>query len=95
MTHWRPAGKVLQIVVAGEAADLAGVDRALEHLDRPVERVRLDLRRIVPVRLHDEADRVGHLGQARNLALELRIVEELVDRRDRPSRELRVVGDAR
>ena len=60
-----------------------GVDGRLHALDRGVEAVVGHRCRIVAVREHHESDRVRELHEHRHLALELRILEELLDRLDR------------
>src|SRR6188472_498727 len=86
-------GEWLRVVVAGEPPDLAVVDRLLDAADRLVERLVRDDRRVVAAVEHHEPHRVGHLGQHRDLALELRVLEELLDRRHRP-RDVLVPRDA-
>jgi hypothetical protein len=74
----------LRVVVAGEAADLAGVDRALDPLDRRVPRRVGDVRGVVAVVEHHERRRVAHAVQRRHLPLQLRVLEQLGDRGDGP-----------
>ncbi len=60
----------------------------LDHGERPVERLVRDLRRIVAVLEQDEAERVAHRIPDADLPLQLRVLEELCDRRDRPGEVL-------
>ena len=82
----------LRVVVAVEPADLARVLGLLDHRERPVERLVGDLRRVVAVLEHDEAERVAHRVPDADLALQLRILEELRDGRHGPG-DLLVPGD--
>ena len=50
--------------------------------------------RVVAVGEHDQPDRVGHLAEQRDLALQLRIGQQVVDRRELAARLVRVVADA-
>ena len=68
----------LRVVVARETPDLPGVDGRLDRVDRAVEGLVGHRARVVAVLQHDDADRVGQLLQHRDLALELRILEQLL-----------------
>ena len=73
--------QVGHVVVAREPADLTRVDRFLDPVVRLVPALVGDLARIVAVLEHDRAHRVGDLGEQRHLALELRVLEQLLHRR--------------
>ena len=74
-----PFGHVLDVVVAGEPAQLTGVDGVLELLDLRQPFLLGRLGRVDSVRLQHQRDRVAHLGEHGDLALVLR-VEQVVDR---------------
>ena len=74
----------LRVVVAVEPADLARILSFLHRGQRAVERLVGDLGGIVAVLEHDEPERVAHRVPDADLALELRIGEELRDARDWP-----------
>ena len=82
-----------RVVVARELADLLRVDRLLDPVERRVERLVRDLRRVVSIREHHHRERVAHRVEAGDLALQLRIREQVVDRQHRVC-ELVIVGDA-
>ena len=71
-------GEVLDVLVAGEAADLPGVDALLELVDGLQELVEAGLLGVGALPGSHEADRVAHLGEHRDLALVGR-VEQVVD----------------
>ena len=71
----------LGVVVAVEAPDLPGVLGLLDNGKRSVECRIGDLCRIVAVLEHDQAQRVAHGVPNTDLALELRVLEKLRDRR--------------
>ena len=71
----------LRVVVAVELADLARVHRRLQRGERPIEGLVRDLRGVVAVLQHDEAEGVAHLAPDADLALQLRILEELLHAR--------------
>ena len=74
--------QVLEVGVALDLADLAGVDLLLQHVER-VRRTRSSvksLRDVHALAQHDQPDRVAHLGEHHDLALEVgrpEVVERL------------------
>src|SRR5919204_4955986 len=88
-----PFGQNRPVVVAVELADLARAHSLLEPREGAIEGRVSHLGGIVPVLEHDQPERVAHRVPDTDPALQLRILEELLDGGDRVGDAL-VPGDA-